>query len=343
MSIQVSTPWSKSYVSGKQIQITAPTPVIMIATNTTYDFTKWEDNSTNPIRTVTITANTTLTLTYTPRPKYLLTITQDIGGTVTSTPVAGQIEQGTIVTAVAVASGNYNFKNWIVNGVNQPTQTNTTYTTTMTAALTLKPVFELKTISLTVTAGANGTVTLPDSTVVAAGTSVTRLYYTDTTYMFTATPSTTYPGSYLADWKLNSVTQGSTNPLNLRTTLAMAGQTLLATFTSNDFPHVKINIRKSGTGTVNPYGDNTDFTLTTPTISATFTATNVAGWAFDHWELSKAGQTTPTIYTSATQQITIDSTFEQAVLTAVFLQIYYTLTINSTPISGVTITVTEMN
>lgn len=336
----VQTPYSKSYPYGKIIQIVAPNTHVVAGT--TYDFLEWEDGTKNITRQVTVTANQTISATYVARPKYTLTLTQAEGGTVTSVPSAGQIERGTPVTITATASANFNFKNWNINGVNDPTKTNPVYSTTMTENLTMLPVFERKTINLTVTAGANGTVTLPDGTVVAEGTSVTRLYYVDTTYLFTATPSTVYPGYYLADWKLNGVTQGSTNPLNLRTTLAMAGQTLLASFTSNAFPHVKLNIRKYGTGTVNPYGDNTDFTLTSPTIAVTFTATNIAGWVFDHWEITKAGETT----INATQNpltLNIDATYEQAVITAVFLPIYYVLTVNSTPISGVSITVTEMN
>ena len=334
MSTQI-TPFTANYPSGKIISITVPATVT--SGERTYIFTKWEDNTTSLIRQITITANETISVTYTIVPQFTLTIVGGTGGTVS--PVAGTypVDQGTTVSMVATAGADYNFAYWIVNGTAQPSLTNPTYSFAMTANTSIQPYFLAKIVNLTVSAGANGTVTLPDATIVAAGTSITKAYSIGTTYNFTATPNTVpYPGYYLDHWELPvGTSQGTTNPIGVKITSVMNGQTLKALFTQTPYTTITMTVAKVRTGTVNPYGTlvlNVD-----PNTIVSFVATDVLGWTFNHWILPDGSTST-----NRTLQMYITAALNGTTLTAVFVQIYYELTINSTPI-GIPITITEIN
>jgi hypothetical protein len=77
MSMQQTTPWSGSLAEGNYT-ITAPASVV--AGGVTYNFVQWEDGTTNPVRTIALTADTTITTTYAIATHKL---------TVSSTPVTG--------------------------------------------------------------------------------------------------------------------------------------------------------------------------------------------------------------------------------------------------------------
>jgi hypothetical protein len=340
MSAQI-TPFTGNYPSGKILKIVAPATVT--SGTDRYTFTKWEDNSTNPTRQITVAANTTLSMTYTIVPKYNLTVIAGVGGT--TIPAAGTYVYwlGESPSITATPGADYDFAYWIVNGVAQPTLTNPTYSFAISANISVQPYFVAKAINLTIAAGANGTVTLPDATIVAAGTSVTRAVYIGTTYNFTANPSTTYPGYILGSWTLAGTSQGATNPLALRITASMNGQTLAAVFAKNTDPQITMTVAKVGTGTVNPYGSTT-VTLSTQTVNTTFTATDVSGsgQTFNHWELQIVGQSLQTFSTTALT-LPVTAAYQGATLTAVFTAVIYTVTVNSTPLVGIPITITEMN
>ena len=334
MSAQI-TPYTGNYPSGKILQITVPAAIT--SGGRTYIFTKWEDNSTSLTRQVTITANTTISVDYTIVPQYMLIVVDGIGGAVS--PVAGPytVDQNTTVNMAATPDADHTFGYWIINGIAQPSLTNPTYSFAITANTTIQPYFVAKTVNLTVSAGTNGTVTLPDATVVVAGSSTTKAYSIGTTYNFTATPNTTpYPGYYLDHWELPvGTSQGTTNPIGVKITSAMNGQTLKALFTQTPYNTITMTVAKVGTGTVNPYGTvvlNVD-----PTTLVSFAATDVAGWQFDHWTLPDGSTSTV-----RTLQMYITAAMNGTTLTAVFTQIRYTFTINSMP-TGIPITITEMN
>jgi hypothetical protein len=77
MSTQYTTPWSGSLNEGNY-RITAPASVL--AGGVTYVFVQWEDGTTNPVRTIALTADATITVTYAIATHKL---------TVSSTPVTG--------------------------------------------------------------------------------------------------------------------------------------------------------------------------------------------------------------------------------------------------------------
>lgn len=277
---------------------------------------------------MTITAATTLTATYVIVPQYTLNILSANGGT--TVPAAGSYayDEGSIVTVSQTANTDWNFAYWLLDGVQK---TGATIQVTMSANHTLQPVFTRKTVTLTIAAGTGGTVNPSGAQTLEIGV----------TYTITAVPDTvTYPNYYFDHWTLGGTNYGSQNPLQLRITSDMAGKTLQAFFTQKPYDTITLTVAKVGTGTVNPYGTvtlNID-----PVNPSSFTATDVtgSGWTFDHWEFSWDASQKPT-----TRQISvyITAALQGTTITAVFRQIMYSVTINSTPISGVTITLTEMN
>ena len=56
------TPFIGAYTAGKILQVSVPSPISIAGKN--YTFVKWEDNSTNNTRNVTVNGNLTLTATY---------------------------------------------------------------------------------------------------------------------------------------------------------------------------------------------------------------------------------------------------------------------------------------
>lgn len=321
--VEITTPFTGTYPSGKQLQITAPASVV--SGGRTYNFSRWEDNSTNRVRSVTITGTIAIVATYVIVPQFTLTVVAGTGGTSTPSTGTHPYDQGTVVPISATPSADYNFAYWLIDGV----QSSAT-SVTMNANHTIQPVFVAKTITLTVTAGTGGTVNPSGAQTVSI----------NSTYPFVATPNTTpYPGYTFNHWDLNGTNLGSTPTLNLKITSAMSGQTLRALFTQTPFTTITLTVARSGAGTVNPYGTvtlNVD-----PTTPSTFVASDVAGsgFVFDHWEFSWDAAQRPT---AKSITVYITQALQGATITAVFLPIMYTVTIDSSPIK-VTMTVTEMN
>lgn len=320
--MDIQTPFTGTYPSGKILQLTAPAS--FVSGGRTYVFSKWEDNSTNRVRTVTITAPSTFTATYVIVPQFTLTTVAGTGGTVS--PSSGVYDQGTVVPLQATPSPDYNFAGWSgdVTGSTNPT------TITMNTNHAVQANFTPKQVTLNVVAGANGTVN-------PAGTFSLDI---NGVYDFTATPnSTPYPGYQFDHWDLNGANLGSTTTLSLKITASMNNGTLTALFTANAIPTITLTVARVGAGTVNPYGSvtlNVD-----PNNPSTFTATDVAGsgMTFDHWEFSYD----PIQIKARSISIIITQAMQGTTITAVFVPILYNVTINSAPLQGVTITVTEMN
>ena len=120
-----------------------------------WQFKQWENGTTNPNRTLTMTADKTVTATFvedTPEPTYYtLTVNKEGQGTVTVKPQQDKYEAGTTVTLEAVPAEGWQFKQW------EDGTTNTTRTLTMTADKTVTatfteiPVYAVTDLSITVT------------------------------------------------------------------------------------------------------------------------------------------------------------------------------------------------
>lgn len=324
VTYDVTTTYTTQFPSGKILQLTAP-PVVSSG-GRTYNFSRWEDNSTSRIRpNVTVTADKTFTATYVIVPQFTLTMVASVGGTISPSVGTHLYDQGTVVSCIATPDGDHTFDHWIVDAT---TSTTNPYQVTMNANHTLTPVFKARQVTLTSAAGTGGTV----------NPSGPFLYDIGATYNFTAIPDTvTYPNFAFDHWDLAGSNLGSQNPLPLRITSAMNNQTLRALFTQKPYDTITLTVAKVGTGTVNPYGTvtlNVD-----PVNPSTFTATPGSGFKFDHWEFSW-DTTQPT---ASSISILITAAMQGTTITAVFTPIMYNVTIDSTPIKGVTITVTEVN
>jgi hypothetical protein len=151
-------------------------------------------------------------------------------------------------------------------------------------------------ITLEVTAGANGTVSPIGLVTLVIGHS----------YAFQASPA---PGYTVDHWDLSGSSLGSTGTLNLTATADMNGKVLTALFTSLPPPQVSMNVAAAGAGTVNPApGAHTFNVGDTPQ----FTAIPEAGQTFKQWTLDG------TVYTDNPLPLTIDATMQGKTLTAEF-------------------------
>jgi hypothetical protein len=170
------------------------------------------------------------------------------------------------------------------------------------------------TISLTVIAGANGSVT----------PSGTFTYTVGDVYSFAAIPHSDY---VLDHWDLAGINKGSSNPLSLTITIDMNGKTLTALFTAIPPVPVTVNIAVLGNGSTDLAVGSHTFNVGDTII---ITATPQTGNVFDHWELDGTF-----ISSFNPLELTVVLAINGATLTAVFVEIppplgKHYLTINST-------------
>lgn len=93
-------------------------PASVSAGSAIYDFSTWEDSSTNRVRTVNITQDMTLAAAYTlrPPPTKVLIISSSAGGTTNPAPNSYAVPEGQTVQAVALPDANYIFNHWLLDG-----------------------------------------------------------------------------------------------------------------------------------------------------------------------------------------------------------------------------------
>ena len=120
-----------------------------------WQFKQWENGTTNTIRTLTMTADKTVTATFEediPEPTYYtLTVNKEGQGTVTVMPQQDKYEAGTTVKLEAVPAEGWQFKQW-EDGTTNPTRTLTmTADKTVAATFTEIPVYAVTDLSITVT------------------------------------------------------------------------------------------------------------------------------------------------------------------------------------------------
>jgi len=245
---------------GRNVTITA-TP------NAGFLFKQWSNGSTaNPI-TLTVNSSQTLTASFTAQ--CTLTLTAGVGGTVAQTAGSATGNCGRSVTVTATPSTGFSFGGW------SDGQTANPYTITLNTSLSLAANFGAQ-CTLTLGAGAGGTATLSSGTATGeCGRSVT----------VTATPSTGYT---FRQWS-----NGSTaNP----TTLTLSSsQTLTASFTA---PCILTLLGGAG-GTTAVTGGTTSGACGR---SVTVTAMPSVGFSFGGW--SDGATTNPyTITLDASQSL----------------------------------------
>ena len=295
----IASPSQATYTYGQQVTLTA-------APNAGYTFSNWSgatSDSTNP-RTITITANTSITANFTLSP-YSLTASASPsgGGSITVNPSQGPYTYGQQITLTATPNAGYTFSNWSggTTGTTNPRTITITGDTAVTANFTA--------IQYSLTTGTSpsvgGSVTLSPS-------QATYTYSQQIT--LTATPSAGYTFS---NWSEGA--SGTTNP---RTIIITDNVSVTANFTAIQYS-LTTGASPAGGGLVSLSPSQATYTYDQ---QVTLTATPNAGYTFSSW--SGGGTTNP-------RTITITG---NASVTANFTAIQYTLSTSVTPSVGGSIT-----
>jgi hypothetical protein len=242
-----------------------------------------------------------------PAPPITLTVAASAGGSV-SPSGAQSLTVGTAYTFTATPNPNYRFDHWDLAGTSVGSAASLTFTAASTMnGETLTAVFVQATITLTVSAGANGGVTPAGAQTLNIGQ----------TYTFTAVPAS----GYMVDhWELQGQNIGSTPTMTVTATAAMDTETLVVFFTAVPPAQVTMNVAvsPSGAGTVNPGAGAHQFNVG---ALVTFTATAQGNYIFDHWTLDSLS------YASNPLGLGIVQGMNGLTLTAVFILPTVTITV----------------
>jgi len=297
--------------SGSQI-LTVGQPYSFVAiANTGYVLDHWvlgiaNVGSSNPYNlTATVDLNgQTLTAYFSTIPPQQITMNivanPTDGGTTLPSAGQHQFNVGTLVQFTATCTGKYVFTNWTLDGL---TYTNNplglTIATNMNG-MTLTANFILPTATITVGAGANGSVNPSGVQTLIIGE----------TYQYNAISSIGY---YLDHWDLGGANIGSTNPLPLTATSTMDGKTLTAIFTAVPPQQVTLTVAVNveGIGTVTPSTGSHQFNIGD---TVQFTATPATGYVFAGWTLD--GQT----FANSPLSLAIVNALDGKTLTAIFIK-----------------------
>ena len=224
------------------------------------------------------------------KPKYSLTITAPVNGSIAASPVAATYDSGTSVTLTATAAANYRFSAW--TGASTATTSPVTIvmngnkTIGATFVSTAKPKY-----TLTVTAPTNGTITLSP-----AGGS----YDSGTTVTATATAT----GAF----KFSAWTGASTATTTTVSILMNGNKTLGATFVADNGP-VALTLSSMTNGSVNvsPVMPSAGYSRGT---LVTLTAVPAAGYDFVAWSGALSGSLNPATLTMDAAK-TVGATFRK--------------------------------
>jgi hypothetical protein len=186
-----------------------------------YNFSTWEDNSTNPTRTVNLVSDMSISAGYV-LATIALTIAAGSGGSVSPSGVQ-TLTVGQTYQFSATPDSGYQLDHWDLGGSNigstnpiSITATSDMNGKTLTAIFTTVPIPQ---ITMTVACD-----TTQGSVTPSAGT---HQFNIGDTVQFTATP---LAGFVFSSWTLDGTTY-NTNPLSLSITSDMNGKTLTAQFT----------------------------------------------------------------------------------------------------------------
>ena len=255
--------------------------------STGYGFTGWSDGSLENPRQYTVEGDTTLTASFA-LGTYIVTITSGFNGSVSVNGVQGDysqaVQHGTQLTVEALPDTGYSFDQWTDGNTDNPR------TITVTGPITLSSAYEALTYSVSVSAGANGSVSVNGtignySETVAYGTILT----------IEGTGSTGYGFDQWSD--------GNTD--NPRTLTVTGDVTLTASFAVGMY---RVNISAGQNGSVEVDGISGDYSQSvaygTQLAIEAFPGT---GYDFDTWSDNVADN--PRTIT-VTGDITLSASFQ---------------------------------
>ncbi|MGE5341218.1 MAG: leucine-rich repeat domain-containing protein [Candidatus Omnitrophota bacterium] len=332
-----ATPWSQNYPSGTIVNLSAPT------TFGTKVFSKWTvngaDASTSPILSVTMNGAKTAVAIYVD--VYALTVQSNPTGVTISpggaTPWSQNYPSGTIVNLSAPAtSGTKVFSKWTVNNID--VSTSLTLSVTMNGNKTAEAVYvegctltvqstPVTGIQITVSPNSPNWIGIPESF-----TNFTKLYKCGT--VVTLTAPATYGTKVFSKWTVNGAdyTSQSISVAVSGNTTAVATYVDIYTLNIQSMPDTGISIAVSpvdrngqGNGITNFTRSYTSGTLVFLTAPAT-----VGTKVFSKWAVNSVD------YFSQTIPVTMN---ENKTAVAIYVDAVYTLSVQSTPDTGVSITV----
>jgi hypothetical protein len=129
--------------------------------DTRYVWSNWSDNGTK-VHQVSPVSDTTYTANFTTQ--YLLTMNNNVGGTVLPAPPGGWYNQGQRVTITAIPGSKYNFVQWSGTGSGSISSFNAIDSVTMNGAISETPNFNRKPITITIQAYPPGRLFVYDGT-----------------------------------------------------------------------------------------------------------------------------------------------------------------------------------
>jgi hypothetical protein len=296
-------------------------PAAFVSKPTTYAFQKWEDNSTSLRRSVSLTANMTLTATYVAVHPTLTLASSPTGlGTLTaSRSPPYDLNETVVLSATAVDPVNYTFLKWTK-------EDGSALATTASASIVMDTNHTLTAVF--------GSITHPKLTLqvnpAGSGTIATEQppYAVGQVVHVTASPTGAYQ---LTGWSLDGGTYDGT-AASVTVTMDVS-HVLTAQFTLKTHS-LKVNSVPTGVSiTIDRASHTTNtsaLTLQEGTHAIIVPTSFVAAsgtYNFQHWENNS---TSTTRNVSLTADTTVTATYQLAT---------HNLTMNSTPITGVAITV----
>jgi len=215
-------------------------------------------------------------------------------GAVTNTPSGSTFNAGTSVTLTAAPAANSTFAGW--SGACSGSAS--TCTITMNANASVTATFNIKSYTITATAGPNGTISPQGTVSISPGANQS----------FTITPNSGYK---IADVKVDGASVGTIASYSF--TNVTGNHTIAATFATNTSYSLTVTKAGTGSGTVTNTPSGSTFNAGT---SVTLTATPAANSTFAGWFGANIG-------TSSTCTITMNA---NASVTATFNLKAYTIT-----------------
>lgn len=301
-------------------------PATFVSGATTYAFVRWEDGTTNPVRTVNLTGDTTISATYqlvnwnlnvSSTPITGVPITVDGVSYTTNTPVLSLPEGShTVIVPANFSSGGiaYAFKSW------DDGSTGTSRTFTLNSNKSLVATYAAVYFNLTVTS-------TPITGVQITVDGITYMTNTQAIPLLSGSHSITVPNLVTAgslyrfqSWENGSALLTRTINLTADATVTATYAQVTHTLTANSTPVQGISITVDGS----PYTTNTAAITLTEGIHtvAIQNATIVVGpttYQFKQWEDGN---------TSMTRQVNLNA---NATLTATYVAVMPTLTLVSSP------------
>ncbi|MCX6324985.1 MAG: Ig-like domain-containing protein [Sphingobacteriales bacterium] len=223
-SVTVNGPYTLTYTAGAGGSISGASPQtvncgdngssVTAVPNTCYSFVNWSDGNTNATRTdLNIQANLNVTANFAII-TYFATVSAGFNGNIT--PGEGTVNCGSNVTyTFTPISSCHRISNVVLNGVSQGPVSSLSVNN-VSANYTLLAFFELIPYTITVSAGANGSIS-PSTGIVNCGSSAT----------YTITPDACYS---IADVVVDGVSQGALSTYTF--TNVTAPHTISASFTA---------------------------------------------------------------------------------------------------------------